>query len=193
MSMPQEVVEIMGMFEDPLYQANIFYSYAREAGGGCIVELGTYRGRGSVALALGTRDGNALKVYTIDDYIERKGWIGESYGSEDKGAFLVNVKAAGLEEDITLLQMDILESADAYHELWEEGIGLLLWDTGVPDRIKGDFDAWKDYVVPGGVFLMKDAQGYCLGSDKIIAEVETGGGWEISRHASLITALRKSK
>jgi len=191
MSMPQDVKETMRMFDDPLFQADMFYSYAKRAERGCIVELGTYRGRGAIALALGTRDGHGLKVYTIDDYSGRKGWIGEPYGSEDKGAFLVNVKAAGLEEDITLLQIDILKAASAYSELWREGIGLLLWDAGVPNRIRGDFDAWKDYIIPGGVFLMKDAQGYCLGSDEIVAEIENSGGWEVVRYDSLITALRK--
>jgi len=191
--MPQDVKETMRMFDDPLFQADIFYSYAKQAEEGCIVELGTYRGRGAIALALGTRDGHGLKVYTIDDYSERKGWIGESYGSEDKGRFLVNIKAAGLEEDITLLQMDILKAAVAFRKRWEEGISLLLWDAGVPDRIEEDFDAWKDYIVPGGVFLMKDAQDYCLGSNNIIAWVEKSGGWEIVRYDSLITALRKSE
>jgi len=191
MAMPQDVKKTMRMFDDPLFQADIFYSYAREAEGGCIVELGTYRGRGAIALALGTRDGNKLRVYTIDDYVERKGWIGEPYGPDDKDAFIANVKAAGLEDDITLLQMDVLEAANTCRHIWEEGIGLLLWDTGVPDRLKGDFDAWKDYIVPGGVFLMKDAQGYCLGSDEIIAWAEADGTWEINRHEALITALRK--
>jgi len=189
--MPQDVKETMSMFDDPLFQADIFYSYAKQAEKGCIVELGTYRGRGAVALALGTRDGHGLKVYTIDDYSERKGWIGEHYGPDDKAAFLMNVKVAGLEEDIKLLQIDILEAANAYRKWWEEGISLLLWDTGVFDRIKGDFDAWKDYVVLGGVFLMKDAQGYCLGSEEIVAEIENNGRWEIVRYDSLITALRR--
>lgn len=189
--MPQEVKKTMRMFDDPLFQADIFYSYAKQAERGCIVELGTYRGRGTIALALGTRDGHGLKVYTVDDYSERKGWIGEPYGSEDKSAFLVNIKAAGLEEDITLLQMDMLKAAVAFRRRWEEGIGLLLWDAGVPDRIEEDFDAWKDYIVPGGVFLVKDAQDYCLGSDNIIAWAETGGLWQIDRHRALITALRK--
>lgn len=193
MTMPQEVVEIMCMFlkdGDPLYQADIFYSYAKEAEGGCIVELGTYRGRGAIIFALGTRDGNKLKVYTIDDYVERKGWIGEPYGPDDKDTFFENVKAVGLEDDITLLQMDVLEAAHAFRELWEEGISLVLWDVGV-SRIGIDFYAWKDYVVPGGVFLMKDAQDYKLGTDKIIEEAETTGEWEITRHQNLITALRK--
>ena len=190
-SMPQDVKETICIFGDPLFQADIFYSYAKQAEEGCIVELGTYRGRGAVALALGTRDGHGLKVYTVDDYSGRKGWIGEPYGPDDKVAFLENIKVAKLESDITLLQMDILEAASAFRERWEEGIGMLLWDAGTPDRIRGDFDAWNEYVVPGGVFLMKDAQGYCLGSDEIVAEVETGGLWQITRYDSLITALRK--
>jgi len=193
MTMPQEVAEIMCIFladGDPLYQAAIFYSYAKEAEGGCIVELGTYRGRGAVALALGTRDGNKLKVYTIDDYVERQGWIGEPYGPDDKETFFENIKTVGLEDDITLLQMDVLEAADAFRRIWKEGISLVLWDVGV-SRVRDDFDAWKDYVVPGGIFLLKDAQDYQLGTDKIIEEAETTGEWEITRHQNLITALRK--
>jgi len=191
MAMPQDIKRTMKMFDDPLFQAGIFYLYAKQAEGTYIVELGTYQGRGAIALALGTRDGHGLKVYTVDDYAERKGWIGEPYGPDDEDAFIANVKAAELEGDITLLQVDVLEAASAYRYLWEEGIGLLLWDAGVPGRMRGDFDAWKDYIVPGGVFLMKDAQGYCLGSEEIAECFEKGGEWEVVRYDSLITALRK--
>src|SRR5688500_7156417 len=45
------------------------YELGRQAGAdGAIVEIGTFQGSSTIALALGTRAGNNVRIYSIDPY-----------------------------------------------------------------------------------------------------------------------------
>jgi hypothetical protein len=54
---------------------------------GCIVEVGSYRGRPTAALALGSLSGFQVPVYAVDPQEEFKGIYGGQFGPEDRGAF----------------------------------------------------------------------------------------------------------
>ena len=63
------------------------YGLAREARGGCIVELGTYLGAGAICLALAAREGGRAPVFTVDDFAQRTAHCGQVYNAENLGRF----------------------------------------------------------------------------------------------------------
>jgi len=171
------------------FHADIFYDCAKEANNGVIVELGTYKGAGAITLALGTRRGNNLLVYTIDDRVNRKGWIGESYTDEDYLAFEENVKRADVH--IVPIVCDAFDAAENYRHIWKSGIALLYWSLGTRDHFALDFKAWGKYVVPDGFFIAKDAGQGELGTEPVIQEALRTGEWERELCKGGISVLRK--
>ena len=152
--------------------------------GSCIVELGTYHGKGTIALAQGVvLSGADVEVITVDDYKEKKGWIGEIYVPEDAQIFYENVKQAGLHVIHSRMNFD-----DAA-EMWTRPIGLLYWDPGVPNRFENDWLKWSPFVIPDGVFIAKDtAQGH-LGTFPVIERLE---GWERFEFWGGVSFLRRA-
>jgi hypothetical protein len=138
-----------------------------------IVELGTSRGFGTVALGLGARDGGGQDVYTVDTFERHTNWIGgDERGDLHKPQFLALCGDAGVRP--RLVPMDVMMAAD----WWTKGaIGLLVWDLGMRDRMKQDFLAWHGLVVPGGRFAFRDVDNRALGSAETIASA-IERGWE---------------
>lgn len=156
---------------------------ASQVNEGFIVELGTYHGKGTIALAKEAK----VRVYTIDDFEEKHGWIGERYGPEDEEVFWDNINNAGLENEIVHVKMTFEEAA----EQWQWDIGLLYWDPGMIGRFRQDFMDWNTFVIPGGIFIAKDtAQGH-LGTFGLINEVIRMGSWERFDYWQGVSFLRR--
>lgn len=66
---------------------------AQVPAGRCIVEVGSYRGRSTIALASGARDG--VFVYAVDPHEEHRAG-GYDFGMADNQAFMTNVSRAGM-------------------------------------------------------------------------------------------------
>jgi predicted O-methyltransferase YrrM len=150
--------------------------------GSCIVELGTYRGKGTIALAHGAPEG--VEVITVDDYQEKRGWIGEIYVPEDAQIFYENVRKAQVHVTHSRMNFD-----DAV-AMWTRSIGLLYWDPGCVDRFENDWNKWSPFIIPGGVFIAKDtAQGH-LGTFPVIDQA-VSQGWEKFNYWNGVSFLRR--
>lgn len=121
-----------------------------ESDGGCIVELGSFRGMTAITLALAAAERN-IPVYSVDDYTEKIGHGGEPYGPQDKIAFDRNVKEARVE--VRQVTGELLEVAAG----WTRPVSLLLWDT-CDDELSAAFTAWEKHVKVGGLFVIKEAR-----------------------------------
>ena len=161
------------------------FDLASEVQKGCIVELGTFHGAGTIVLARGARAGYGVQVYTIDDYTERRGWIGESYVPKDKWIFKKNMRDAKVEA--TLIQKDIHEAVFG----WHEPIGMLYWDTGAKNRFWLDWLDWNKHIVRGGVAVLKDAGHGDLGVTERIREICSTGVFVKEDHVGGVTILRR--
>lgn len=167
----QEALTIVARHDDkfgPYSQAKTttFYRLALNAPrDAAIVELGTSRGFGTVALCLGARDSHDQQVYTVDTFERHKNWIGgDERGDLHKPQFLTLCGEAGITP--RLVPLDVMQAAD----WWNRGkIGLVVWDLGLRDRMKQDFLAWHGLVIPGGRFAMRDVDNGVLGSAETIA------------------------
>ena len=156
---------------------------ASEVEEGIIVELGTFHGRGTIALAKEAR----VKLYTIDDFEEKHGWIGERYGPEDEEIFWNNVVEAGLQDKIMHIKMPFEEAA----EQWQWDIGLLYWDPGVVGRFRKDWMDWSGFILVGGIFIAKDTTSGHLGTFGVIQEVIRNRTWERFDYWQGVSFLRK--
>ena len=123
---------------------------------GCIVELGSYHGKGARALACEAQ----VQIYSIDDYEEKRGWINERYGPEDEEIFWETVG----ELEVLQLRMTFDEAI----EIWEKPIGLLYWDSGMTNTFAHDFNLWSQHIVVGGIFIAKDTPSDHLGTFGIL-------------------------
>lgn len=110
---------------------------ASQVESGVIVELGAYRGEGTVALCQGAR----VPVYAVDDYQPRRGWAGEQYWANDSRIFAMAMRQSGYTAHLVI--GDVGEVARS----WEQPIGLLVWDLGAEGRLAKDFADWQGLVM----------------------------------------------
>jgi len=122
--------------------------------GHVIVEIGTYRGRSAVALALGSRLGCGGRVYAVDPHLEFRGAKGGQFGPQDMAALYANLDRAGVGE---LVAVACLPST-AVAKTWpEQNVGLLWLDGDHSyEGVRSDFDAWFPHVVSGGTVVFHD-------------------------------------
>ena len=150
------------------------FDLAREARGGCIVEVGAATGTGAIALAYGARKG--VKVYAIDDYLDRVGWATEPYTPENKIAFIENTEAAGV--TVHLVHADARKAV----QVWSKPIALLHWDLGMYSEMVDDFWQWEPHMVSGGVIAVHDTLDRRLGSRELEKQAATSGKFEPAEH-----------
>jgi predicted O-methyltransferase YrrM len=125
------------------------------APGSVIVEIGTYRGRSTIALALGARQGARNRVYAIDPHLEFHGVLGGEFGPEDQAALYANLARAGVGALVSVVG---LASAAVARGWSEQNVGLL-WIDGDHryEAVRADCDAWWRFVTPGGTIAFHDA------------------------------------
>jgi hypothetical protein len=139
-------------------QAQVLFDAAGTvAPGGQIVEIGSFRGRSTVALALGAPAG--VDIVAIDPHAgndrgpqEIQGYETEAAG--DHEAFLANLARAGVAERIRHVRAF---SSEAHGEV--AGAVDLLWVDGAHrfGPARDDVRRWGDRVVGGGRMLVHDS------------------------------------
>ena len=121
-----------------------FFKCARDGfGKGLIVEIGCYKGRSTIALALGSKSKNREKVYVIDPLDEPR----------SREVFLKNIREAGVEDYIL---PDFRKSEEAAGE-FDGGIRLLFIDgSHVYEDVRNDILLWKKFMIEGGIIILHD-------------------------------------
>ena len=161
------------------------FDLASEVDNGCIVELGAYRGAGTIILARGARVGHGAHVYTVDDYTAIGKWNREFYGRDNKEIFRNNIKNAKVEVQL------IDKTFDAAALDWHEPIGMLYWDAGAKGRFWHDWIAWYRHIVRGGVAVIKDISSGDLGATKRMENIVASGLFEEEDYVGGVTILRR--
>jgi predicted O-methyltransferase YrrM len=167
------------------------YELGRSApAGGHIVEIGTFHGSSAVALALGSRKGNRLRVYSVDPY-EPFAPPGKrrKYGPFDRIPMLKNLLRAGVVEEVWLVNL----ASQAAARAWSGPISLL-WIDGDHsyEGALADFQAWEPFVMRGGLIAFDDATDPSLGPHRVIDEALASGRFERAAMHGKIAVLRRS-
>lgn len=119
-----------------------------------IVEIGSYRGRSTVALALGARLGNGNRVYSIDPHEEFEGVCGGKFGPQDQAHLYRNITRADVGDLVSVISLPSTHAARAWSKC---NVGLL-WIDGDHryEAVKADYEAWKRYLIPRSIVAFHD-------------------------------------
>lgn len=141
--------------------------------GGTIVELGSYRGKSTVALAMGARVSESL-VWAIDDHGSYH--QGETdFGPQDNVAFLMNIVHNGFADVVRVINLPSLHVA----VVWDKPIDLIFLDANHEyEFVKQDFECWQDRVNADGLIAMHDTGGNWPGVTQFVNELLAAGEWE---------------
>ena len=135
------IADIPGWLTDE--EGEALYELARRCrGDGVIVEIGSWKGKSTVCLGLGSQAGESVPVYAIDPHADYR-----------FGDFKTNVERAGLSE----LVRPIASLSQAAADGFDEPIELLFVDGSHEyDLVLEDFEKWVPKVVDGGWVAFHD-------------------------------------
>jgi predicted O-methyltransferase YrrM len=140
-------------------EAVALYEFAKACTGrGVIVEIGSFKGRSTICLGLGSQAGQGVPVYAIDP----------GHGWKRFAEFEANIRRAGIERLVTPVAA---ASADAFRDFPEAAIELLFIDGSHRyDLVDLDFHLWTQKLVDGGMLAMHDTSAFFPGSCRVAEE-----------------------
>jgi MMP 1-O-methyltransferase len=148
------IADIPGWLTDE--EGEALYELARACTGkGVIVEIGSWKGKSTVCLGLGSRDGTSVPVYAVDPHADYR-----------FGDFKTNVDRAGLSELVRPLASLSQAAADGF----EEPIEFLFVDGSHEyELVLEDFEKWVPKVVDGGWVAFHDTT-WTRGPRKVVGQ-----------------------
>lgn len=169
-------------------EAQLLFELAKKVSGGCIVEVGSYRGRTTVALALGSQYGRNVPVYAIEPHEVFTGVLGGKFGPRDRTEFFKNIIRTRCTETVRLINT----STEVVSKGWDKPIGLL-WIDGDHryEAVKRDFECWEQYLLTKGLVAFHDSLDENLGPAKVIEEAMLSGRYQKLHQVGLTTVLQK--
>jgi hypothetical protein len=172
--------KVEGMIGEP--EAALLTRLATEVGEGCIVEIGSYRGMSTIALARGAR----VPVYAIEPHEEFTGVLGGTFGPADRRAFFENLLRAGVVEQVRLVNL----SSEVVAPGWQLPVGLL-WIDGDHryEAVRRDFECWEPHL--RGPVAFHDAIQPTLGPAQLIGQL-LAVGFELVEQVQGTKVLRRS-
>lgn len=170
-------------------EARLLYELAREVKSGCILEVGSYRGRSTVALALGAMRGAGTAVYALEPHEHFVGVNGREFGPEDRAAFFRAMLHSSCYQVVRLVNL----SSEVVAAGWQTPIGLL-WIDGDHSyhAVKRDLECWEPHLLEDGLVALDDSVNPDLGPAQVIAELTAELGFEVAKRVEKITVLRRT-
>lgn len=153
-------------------EAQALHDYAAAVPAGqCIVEIGSYRGRSTIALASGAPDG--VLVYAIDPHHDHEAG-GFTFGMADNQAFMQNVAAAGLGHKIRVINRS---SFDAAFMNWD-AIGMVWIDGGHEyPHPQHDVREWGNLLEDNGILAIHDSTGAWTEPTRVADDLKQSPDW----------------
>lgn len=149
--------------------------------GGNIVELGSYRGKSTMALALGARASGAV-VYAIDshhEYIQ-----GETdFGPADNLVFVSTLASYQVADIVRVINF----RAEEFVKAWSAPIDLLFIDAShTYEEIKRDFNCWSPY---SHVIMVHDSGGRWPEVTRFLNGLLVAGKWRLVERVEATSML----
>lgn len=167
------------------YEARLLHDLAAAVPtGGTIVELGSFRGKSTVALAWGAKLSGAT-VWAIDPHESyHQGEV--NFGPEDNSAFLQNIVRMEVHDVVRVINLSSSEVA----AIWNQPIDLLFLDANHDyEQVKLDFLNWAHHV--RGAVAMHDTGGLWPGVTRFVDELLAAGHWEKIEMADATSVFRR--
>ena len=146
------IADIPGWLTDE--EGETLYDLARACTGkGAIVEIGSWKGKSTVCLGLGSKAGRSVPVYAVDPHADHR-----------FGDFKANVERAGIAE----LVRPVASLSQAAADEFEEPIEFLFVDGSHEyELVLEDFEKWVPKVVDGGWVAFHDTT-WTAGPRKVV-------------------------
>ncbi len=149
-------------------EAFFLYRLASELTEGCIVEVGSYRGRSTTALALGSMQSHNLPVYAVEPHEPYLGYYGGTFGAEDRAAFFRTMLRTKAYNVVRLLNT----TSEIITPAWKQAVGLLFIDGDHSyDGVKLDWDTWASHMRSGATVVFDDSVDPKCGPYRLINEL----------------------
>ena len=124
--------------------------YASQITEGCIVEIGSYQGKSTIALALNA----SVPVYAIDPHYNHTDEIGGAFGRQDAAHFYINIMKAKVSEKVYPIHLPSYELAGC----WTKPISLIFIDGAHSyEAVKQDIEGFLPHMVSGGIIAIHDS------------------------------------
>lgn len=140
----------------------LLYLLARDIRGSeAVLEIGSYRGLATTALALGVRDAvTTTPLHAVDPHTGDRQDLEQSglHGKPSEAAFRANIAGAGVAELVTPHVM----TSDQLAEEWDGSPLRVLFIDGWHsyDAVRRDIENWVPLLTDGGVVLIDDYHNY---------------------------------
>ena len=145
------IAQIEGWLSDEV--AELLMSFAARVFKGVIVEVGSWKGKSTVAMALANP---RVKIYAVDPFTGSQEHEHLAASKVDTySEFLENIQKYQVKEQITPLRMT---SREALYEVKEDISMVFIDGSHEYDDVKLDFDTWFPRLIPGGVILFHDSK-----------------------------------
>jgi hypothetical protein len=151
-------------------EAEILFHAASAVTDGCILEIGSFRGRSTVALAAGSLAGAQKPIFAIEPHELFIGPRGGSYGPKDRRFFLQTLLRTKLFGMVRLLNT----TSDVAAPGWDQKIALLFIDGDHRyDAVRSDFANWRPFLLENATVIFNGAKG--AGPSQLIKELVDEG------------------
>jgi predicted O-methyltransferase YrrM len=137
-------------------EGEALFELARDCSGrGVIVEIGSWKGKSTICLGLGSRAGRGVRIFAVDPHADYR-----------HGEFKDNVERAGIGDLVTPVKGLSQQVAGDF----DQPIELLFVDGSHEEElVREDFDKWVPKVVEGGIVAFHDTTWHD-GPRKVVAE-----------------------
>lgn len=137
------------------------YWLAFASGSGDIIEIGSWQGRSTIALAQACSDAKNGKVHAIDNFegnsgTEKQYVINSEDLSDLKENFLLNIDRAGLSKFVKLYSMSSSEAADIVSKTVDSIRMIYIDGEHTYDAVKQDLDCYAPLLSKGGIIAFDD-------------------------------------
>jgi hypothetical protein len=176
---PKQITDVLPAFKSidgflTTLEGQMLFSYAARVTEGCIVEVGSYRGRSTAALCAGVSAGptasgdHPVPVYAVDPHEKFTGVKGAKFGPGDRREFFKTMVEMRMARFVRLLN----STSRVVGPGWNMPVSLLFLDGDHRyESTLADFEAWRPHLAEGAMVLFADAQDD--GPARVISEFAT--------------------
>ncbi len=167
-------------------EARALYDLAKNTRDSCVIEVGSFRGRSTVALGLGSLEGHQVPVYAIEPHEPFEGILGGQFGPEYCAAFYKAMLETSCYQIVRLVNL----SSEQVSSNWQRPVGLL-WIDGDHsyEGVKRDFDCWRPHLTSNATVAFDDSINPEIGPKRLIDELIDQGILKQNRIVGKITIL----
>lgn len=136
-------------------EGEFLYKTAKQCSGqGTIVEVGSWKGKSTIWLGRGSKEGNNIKIYAIDPHIgssEHKEYVDDKIWTFEE--FRENIKNADVDDVI----IPMVKTSKEVARDWNTPVELLFIDGAHEyEFIEKDFLLWFPHLIENGIIAIHD-------------------------------------